>query len=502
MSLSDTQRDAVESAWKQFIDCNDKGILDVDEWQRSIERLNCGLNASQIRSVFKFIDQQNSGHIDQSDFVQAILNEHNQELSIILQSLVPKHATGAALHQNHQHAHHRDHDEDRNKWRKIYQTHFGELATVNQDVWIDKMARLQLADVEHDDLRLFHACLDSRFRNAFDFDEFYETFTIDSLHHQQMDELRDRLSDALFQRRKPPAKQQQSVSVQTSPKQKQPNTAHTKSKAVEVQTKEISIQTEIFNVRDQLRSYLKQQQQTQSTEDDDTKHEEEHCVDEEEQDEYDAEIDDLERHILEEEKYLEIMDQIDVSKKKNGKLFKWENAYLWNEYQVINWLNDIGFKQANYINAFHEKRINGEILLNELSVEILVNEMGVEPLDAQLIKQSIFILRNIKDKMFMNANESKQASNENLRFYKQKCEHLNRELVKMRKIEQMFKKNRRETEAKLKRLECNLYFGSLNQAHLVQKFDMNQLFDIQAAHHQTLHNIQQAIRHKVNENVA
>ena len=78
--------------------------------------------------------------------------------------------------------------------------------------------------------------------------------------------------------------------------------------------------------------------------------------------------------------------------------------------------------------------------------------------------------------------QRRDQKTENLRFWKQKCEHLNRELLKMRKIEQMFKRNRRETESKLKRLELNLYFGSLNEAHLMKQFDLKQLFEIQSAY--------------------
>merc|ERR1712048_1127311 len=113
--------------------------------------------------------------------------------------------------------------------------------------------------------------------------------------------------------------------------------------------------------------------------------------------------------------------------------------------------------------------------------------------DAVLLEKLILILKNIKAKVLMDADEQKGQSADSLRFYKQKCEHLNRELMKMKKIETMFKRNRRETESKLKRLEFNLYFGSLSKAHL------KQLFEIQTAYNQTLLNVQQAIKAKVYE---
>merc|ERR1712129_108613 len=107
--------------------------------------------------------------------------------------------------------------------------------------------------------------------------------------------------------------------------------------------------------------------------------------------------------------------------------------------------------------------------------------------------------KNIKQKVLMDEDEQKGQSIDNLRFYKQKCEHLNRELAKMKKIEKMFKTNRRDTESKLKRLEVNLYFGSLSKSHLMQQFDLDQLFEIQTAYNQTLLNVQQAIKEKVNK---
>ena len=191
------------------------------------------------------------------------------------------------------------------------------------------------------------------------------------------------------------------------------------------------------------------------------------------------------------------MDKIDSMKKENERIFKWENANLWNEYQVINWLNDIGFKQANYINNFFNHRISGHILLNNLNVDTMIKELNIDRIDSLLIEKSIFILKNIDDKVVMNSTQKEAQNNDNLRFYKQKCEHLNRELIRMKKIEAMFKRNRRETESKLKQLECNLYFGSLSQSHLMQKFDINQLFEIQMAYHKTLLNINQCIQSKV-----
>ena len=500
-SLSDEHLEALEKAWKQFIDSNDKGIIDFDEFSESIERLHCGLSQNDIRNVFKLIDQQNSGHIDQSDFIKTILcHDNNNQLSLILKSLLPKHSL--TLNKNNDDDDSKiSQEDDPSKWRTVFEKHFGGMNTINQDIWIDKMLKLNIDNVDSDDLRLFHACLDSQFRSCFDFDEFYETFTIHSLHHQQMDQLRDKLKNALLPKptpkpkpkpiSKPLPKQNKTVSIQTK--------QQTKKKK---ETREISIQTEMFNLRDQIKNLVNIQNNNRKIDNDDDDNKEEiddDDDDDENESDYDEEIENLEKHILEEEKYLEIMDEIDNLKKRNSYDFKWENANLWNEYQVINWLNDVGFKNAKYVNTFKDKGINGDILLNNLNIDIMINQLKIDKTDALLIDKSIFILKNIKDKVFINSKQSRQENdNNNLRFYKQKCEHLNRELVRMKKIEQMFKRNRRETEAKLKQLECNLYFGSISQSHLMQKFDIDQLFEIQKGYHKTLANVQQCIETKVN----
>lgn len=450
-SLSEEHLDALETAWKKYIDSNDKGIIDFDEWNDSIQKLHCGLSQQDIKNVFKSIDQQNSGHIDQSDFIKTILNDTciNDQLSKILKLLLPtkQQDLNNDINDKDDEKEEQKKENDINKWRKIYNKHFNEMNNVNQEQWIQTMLSLKIESVDSDDLRLFHACLDSQFRSCFDFDEFYDTFTCQSLHHQEMDKLRDKLKYALL------------------PKE----------------TREISIQTEMVVVDD----------------DDDDNDSDDDKDDNDDNDVDDDEIAKLERHIIEEEKYLEIMDKIDSMKKENERIFKWENAYLWNEYQVINWLNDIGFKQANYINNFFNYHISGDILLNNLTVDILIKELKIDRIDSLLIEKSIFILKNIGDKVLMSSQQKEIQNNDNLRFYKQKCEHLNRELIRMKKIEAMFKRNRRETESKLKQLQCNLYFGSLSQSHLMQKFDINQLFEIQTAYHKTLLNVNQCIQSKV-----
>ena len=78
---------------------------------------------------------------------------------------------------------------------------------------------------------------------------------------------------------------------------------------------------------------------------------------------------DFKAHILEEEKYLEIMDEIDSRKQRNGELFKWNNAARWSRYEVIQWFHDIEFKDSRYINKMHSVGVNGAMLLNDLFVE-------------------------------------------------------------------------------------------------------------------------------------
>merc|ERR1719499_2819059 len=151
------------------------------------------------------------------------------------------------------------------------------------------------------------------------------------------------------------------------------------------------------------------------------------------------------------------------------------------------------------------------MLLNHLSVENMVTALEMKREDAVMIAKCILILKNLSGKergRDVAEEETKQRTDDNvsdngngggneLRFYQMKCEHLNRELIRMRKIEQMFKKNRRETESRLKQLECNLYFGSLSASHLMSKFDIDQLFEIQSAYNKSLINIQECIQSKV-----
>ncbi len=77
-------------------------------------------------------------------------------------------------------------------------TTFDGINTIIEDVWVNKILSSNFNSISEDNLRLFHAGLDSRFRSCFDFDEFYETFTIDALHHQQMDTSRDTLKNVVL----------------------------------------------------------------------------------------------------------------------------------------------------------------------------------------------------------------------------------------------------------------------------------------------------------------
>eukprot|EP01084_Bolivina_argentea_P060684 110858_1 len=454
MSLSDQQTiEALQIAWKQFIDSKDEGIIDFEEWNDSVQRLNCGLTQTQIKNTFNSMDTQNSGHIDQTDFIRAVSTNNNSNFLIILKSIISNNNTiitnGISKDEETKL---NEEDDIITIWRNIFNNLFDGLNTITQDVWVNKILALNIDSVTDDNLRLFHAVLDSRFRSCFDFDEFYETFTIHSLHHKQMDLLRDAVKNVLL------------------PKPK-------------VKTKEISIQTDPIRM-----------QQNKPEMDEEVL--------------INREIEDLEQFVIEEEKYVNIMDKIDSLKQQNGsvQLFKWDAAYKWKELQVCNWLNEIGFEKAEYINVFYDKKINGYILLNGLNIDIMMNELNINEMDALLIDKCIFILRKKfidqqkdENKEMERRYNSNDNNNNDGAFYKRKCQHLTRELVKMKKIERMFKQNRRETESKVKQLECNLYFGSLNQSHLMQKFDINQLFQIQTAYHKTLLNIQQCIQAKVNK---
>ncbi len=132
------------------------------------------------------------------------------------------------------------------------------------------------------------------------------------------------------------------------------------------------------------------------------------------------EIEDLEQFVMEEEKYVNVMDRIDSLKKQKG--------------------NESGFDNARYINIFYDKKMNG------LSIDVMVNELNVNEMDALGIEKCIFILRRKFIDMSNDGNEPMESvvnnnSGSDGGFYK---------------IEQMLKTNRRETESKFKQLESKL----------------------------------------------
>ena len=253
MSLVDERDEALRKIWTQSIDIRDKGILDIDEWTNAIRRLNCGLSDPNIRSLFNLIDVHKSGHIDLSDFTKTVstkLADHSG-FKTLIQSVLPS-DTISTLNLSPPH-NDDDHKEVsvRSKWHQIYIKHFGATSSVSEDVWTRTMSQLNIPSVSDDELRLFHAVMDSQFRSCFDFDEFHETFTVESLHHQQMDVLRHKLSSALAPNPRPIPKPISKPISKPIPRQKPSPKSRPKQKR---ETKEISIQTEMFNLRDHLRS--------------------------------------------------------------------------------------------------------------------------------------------------------------------------------------------------------------------------------------------------------
>lgn len=211
---------------------------------------------------------------------------------------------------------------------------------------------------------------------------------------------------------------------------------------------------------------------------------------------------------MEEEILIMIMEEIYIKKKENQELFCILYAMEWGVFEVLDWLMKIGFQK--YFFQFFNLKINGKMLC-KLSDEQLRNKFNVNvDRDRELILNQIAIINHVIQNVGSSQLEKKEVKDEKIevicdskqgKFYQRKYNNLVMELKQLKMIEKMYKSRRRETEAKLKDLEYNLYFGSLSGDFLMKKFNVVQMFDMQRAFSKSLLTIQYTIERKVKQNM-
>eukprot|EP01084_Bolivina_argentea_P085970 155402_1 len=75
------ERQTLENIFDEYIDPDQNGDIDWEDWLLFIEKLNIELNETEIKKIFHCMNKDESGYIDQSDFVKfALTNFDNTEL--------------------------------------------------------------------------------------------------------------------------------------------------------------------------------------------------------------------------------------------------------------------------------------------------------------------------------------------------------------------------------------------------------------------------------------
>eukprot|EP01084_Bolivina_argentea_P085968 155399_1 len=69
MKILKLEREALEGAFDQYIDPDQNGDVDVEEWFLGIQKLNVQLNEHQQRRIYNLMDKEESGFIEKDDFV-------------------------------------------------------------------------------------------------------------------------------------------------------------------------------------------------------------------------------------------------------------------------------------------------------------------------------------------------------------------------------------------------------------------------------------------------
>lgn len=69
----------MDRVWDQF-DLDDNGDLDVEEFATALERANVGLKNEDISKLFNFMDTDDSGYVDRSDWIIFMLQRFKSPL--------------------------------------------------------------------------------------------------------------------------------------------------------------------------------------------------------------------------------------------------------------------------------------------------------------------------------------------------------------------------------------------------------------------------------------
>lgn len=78
------EREALEKAFDQYIDPDQNGDVDVDEWFLGLQKLNVQLNETQQRKIYDFMDKDESGFVEKNDFVMfATARFDDEELQML-----------------------------------------------------------------------------------------------------------------------------------------------------------------------------------------------------------------------------------------------------------------------------------------------------------------------------------------------------------------------------------------------------------------------------------
>eukprot|EP01083_Nonionella_stella_P300493 1026192_1 len=69
LEIEKSEREALEKAFDEYVDPDQNGDVDIDEWFLGIQKMNVQLNETQQSAVFRFMDKDESGFIQKNDFV-------------------------------------------------------------------------------------------------------------------------------------------------------------------------------------------------------------------------------------------------------------------------------------------------------------------------------------------------------------------------------------------------------------------------------------------------
>ena len=96
-------QEGLEQVFEQYIDPDNNGECDLDEWNMGLRKLNVQLNDTQQRVLFKLMDIDNSGMVDKDEFIQTMMGQYDtEELNLLRQPIL----AAVREHQSEQlHAH-------------------------------------------------------------------------------------------------------------------------------------------------------------------------------------------------------------------------------------------------------------------------------------------------------------------------------------------------------------------------------------------------------------